>query len=49
MHEENGMAKKYWRTLTIIKDVLFMDSSFPINVWAEAIDTSSYLQNRLSM
>ena len=32
----------------MIKDSLFIDSRLPVNFWAEAIDTSNYLRNRLS-
>lgn len=31
MHEENGMAKRYWKILAIIKDILLIDSSFSFN------------------
>lgn len=41
------MNKRYWRTLAIIKDTLFIDSSFLVNFWAKAIDISNYLQNKL--
>lgn len=31
-----------------MKDVLLIDSGLPINFWAEAMDTSNYLWNKLS-
>ena len=39
MHEKNGIAKRYWRTLAMIKDVLLIDNGFPVNFWAEDMDT----------
>lgn len=30
-----------------MKDSLLIDSGLPINFWAEAMDTSNYLRNRL--
>ena len=48
MYKENGMAERCWRTLAIMKDALLINSGFLVNFWAEAIDTSNYLQNRLS-
>ena len=32
----------------MMKDSLFIDSGLSVNFWAEAIDTSNYLPNRLS-
>ena len=46
MHEENGIAKQCWRTLATIKDSLLIDSSLPVNFWAEAMDTTNYLLNK---
>ena len=30
IHEENGIAKRYWQTLSIIKDSLLIDSKLSI-------------------
>lgn len=42
------MAERYQKTLAIIKDALLIDSSLLVNFWIETMDTSNYLQNRLS-
>lgn len=47
MHKENGIAGRCWRTLAIMKDSLLIDSGLPVNFWAEAMDTTNYLRNRL--
>lgn len=47
IHEENGIAERYWRTLTTMKDSLLVDSGLPVNFWADAMDTANYLCNRL--
>ena len=47
MHKENGIVERYWRTLATIKDSLFIDSSLPVNFWAEAMDIVNYLCNKL--
>lgn len=31
MHEENGMAERFWKTLITLKDVLLIDSSLLVN------------------
>ena len=31
MYKENEMTKRYWKTLAIIKNVLLIDNSLPIN------------------
>lgn len=48
MHEENGLAERGWRTIATMKNSLLLDSGFPNDFWAEAMDTASYLRNRLS-
>lgn len=47
MHKENGLAKRGWRTLVTIKDSLLIDSSLPNDFWAETMETSNYLRNKL--
>lgn len=47
MHEENELAKRGWRTIVTMKDLLLLDSGLPLDFWAEAMDTASYLRNRL--
>ena len=47
IHEENGIAEQCWRTLAIIKNLLLINSSLPVNFWAEAMDTANYLCNQL--
>ena len=48
LHEEKGLAERGWKTLATMKDSLLIDSGFPDSFWAEAMETSNYLQNRLS-
>lgn len=31
-----------------MKESLLLDSGFSLNIWVKAMDTASYLQNRLS-
>ena len=47
MHEENGLAERGWRTIVTMKDSMLIDSGLPNNFWAEAMETASYLRNRL--
>ena len=47
MHKENGLAKRGWRTIVTIKDSMLIDSGLSNNFWAEAMETASYLHNRL--
>lgn len=47
MHEENGIAERYLRTLVQMKDLLLIDSGLPNQFWAEAMDTANYLRNWL--
>ena len=47
MHEENRVAERGWRTIVTMKDLLLIDSGFPLEFWAEAMDTANYLRNRL--
>lgn len=47
LHEENGLAERGWRTLVTMKDSLLIDSGLPNDFWAEAMETSNYLRNRL--
>ena len=47
MHKKNEIVEQYWRTLTQMKDSLLIDSKLPNQFWAEAMDTTNYLRNRL--
>lgn len=47
IYEENGLAKQRWRTIVTMKDTILIDSSFPNGFWAEAMETTNYLWNRL--
>lgn len=47
MHEENGLAKRGWRTVVTMKDSLLIDSNLPSEFWAEVMDIANYLRNRL--
>lgn len=47
LHEENGLAERGWRTLVTMKDSLLVDSGLPNKFWAEAMETSNYLRNRV--
>lgn len=48
MYEENGLAKRGWQTIITMKDLLLLDSGLPLDLWAEAMETANYLQNRQS-
>lgn len=48
MHKGNGIAERYWRTFAIIKDLLLIDISLPVNFLAEAMDTANYFCKILS-
>ena len=47
MHEENGLAKRGWRIIVIMKDSMLIDSGFSNNFWAEAIEIADYLRIKL--
>lgn len=47
MYKVNGMVKKCWRTLAIMKNVLLINNDFLVNIWAEAMDIINYLYNKL--
>ena len=47
MHEENRIAERCWRTLAQMKDSLLIDSKLPNQFWAEAMNITNYLRNRL--
>ena len=47
MHDDNGIAEQYWRTLALIKNSLLIDSKLSNQFWAKVMDTANYLQNRL--
>lgn len=46
IYKKNVMAEKCWRMLTIMKDVLLINSGIPVSFWAKAIDISNYLRNK---
>ncbi len=43
MHEENGMAKRGWRTVVMMKDSLLADNGFPLEFWTKVMDTTNYI------
>lgn len=47
MPKENGLAKRGWQMIIILKDSLLLDSGLPLEFWAEAMDTANYFRNRL--
>lgn len=47
VHEENGLAKREWRTIVTMKDSMLLDSGLPNGFWAEAMETANYIRNRL--
>lgn len=47
MHRKNKMTKRCWKNLATMKDALLIDNGLPMNFWAEAMNTSNYLRNRL--
>lgn len=49
VHEENGLAKQRWHTMVIIKDSMLIDSGLRNGFWAEAMEITNYLQNRLEI
>ena len=47
MHEQNGIAEQYGRTLAQMKNSLFIYSKLPKQFWAEVMDNANYLRNWL--
>lgn len=47
IHEENGLAERAWRTISTIKDTMLVVAGLPNKFWAEGMDTTNYLKNRL--
>lgn len=47
VYEENGLAKRRWRTIIAMKDIMLIDSGFPNNFWAKTMETANYLYHRL--
>ena len=47
IYEDNSITKQCFRTLTTMKDSVFIDSHLFINFWAKTIDIANYLQNQL--
>lgn len=47
IYKENKMIERYWRTLAIIKNILFINNDLPVNFWAKTIDISNIFYNKL--
>lgn len=47
VQEENGLAERGWQTILTMKDLILIDSGLPNGFWAEAMETTNYLRNRL--
>lgn len=43
------MNERYQRMVATIQDILLIDNAVLVIFWAEAMDTSNYLQNKLSI
>ena len=46
--EQNGVAKRFNRTLVEMVRSMLADSELPKSFWAEALETAVYLRNRCS-
>lgn len=47
IHKKNGLAKRRWKTIFTIKNLMLIDSSLPNGFWVEAMETANYLCNKL--
>lgn len=47
MYKENGLAKRRWKTIVIMKDTMYINSSLLNDFWIEVMKTANYLRNRL--
>lgn len=47
MYKKNVLAEREWHTIIMMKDLMLIDSSLPNIFWAEEMETTNYLQNRL--
>lgn len=47
IHETNGMAERFNRTITSSARALLYDSGLPLGLWAEAVTHASYTKNRM--
>ena len=47
IHETNGMAERFNRTVTASARTLLFDSGLPLSLWGEALTHSVYTKNRI--
>lgn len=47
MEGENRQAGRGWKTIVTIKDLLLIDSGFPLEFWAKTMEMAKYLRNYL--
>lgn len=47
LYDENELVKQGWKTPAIMKNLLIIDSGLLNNFWAEAMENSNYLENKL--
>lgn len=47
IHKENELAKRGWRILVTMKNLLFINNDLLNNFWVKAMETTNYLRNRL--
>lgn len=48
LHKENRLAEQRWRTIVTMKNSILINSGLLNRFWAKTIETTNYLQNRLS-
>ena len=47
IHETNGIAERFNRTITASAHALLYDSGLPLSLWAEAVTHATYTKNRM--
>ena len=45
--KKNGLAERRWKIIVTIKDLLLINSGLLLKFWAEVMETTNYLRNRL--
>ena len=41
IHKKNGFSKKRWQIIITMKDLLLLDSGFPLDFWVKVMDTAN--------
>lgn len=47
IYRKNGLAKKRWQTIVIMKNTMLIDNRLPNGFWAKVIETANDLLNKL--